>query len=203
MPQYKLTYFDVMGLGEPIRLLLSYGGHEFEDMRVAREAWPAMKKLTPFGQLPLLQIDGETYGQTLPICRYLAKQLNLIGKTDVDALRIDAIANALHDMRKQVALFYREPDPLVSAKIKVETVGKIVPFFLDKFEELAKKNGGYLHGGELSYADIFFVGIHDSVVNACGPEIMSGRPSLQALRERVVALPNVKAWIDKRPKNDF
>lgn len=42
--QYKLTYFNVMGLGEPIRFLLSYGGNKFEDIRVDRQnEWPKMK----------------------------------------------------------------------------------------------------------------------------------------------------------------
>lgn len=102
MPQYKLTYFDVMGLGEPIRFLLSYGCYEFEDIRVEREnEWPKMKPLTPFGQMPILEIDEKSYSQTLPICHYLAKRMNLIGKTDLDALQIDGIANALHDLRKR------------------------------------------------------------------------------------------------------
>lgn len=56
---------------------------------------------SPFGQMPILEIDGKPYAQTLPICRYLAKQLNLLGKTDLDALQIDAIAAALHDLRKR------------------------------------------------------------------------------------------------------
>lgn len=56
---------------------------------------------TPFGQLPILEIDGKTYSQTLPICRYLAKQQNLSGKTDLDSLEIDAVAAALHDLRKR------------------------------------------------------------------------------------------------------
>lgn len=47
----------------------------------------------------------------------------------------------------EVALFYREPDPIVSAKRKTETVSTVVPFFLDKFEALVEKNGGYFHGG--------------------------------------------------------
>lgn len=40
---YKVTYFDIMGLGEPIRVLLSYGGLEFEDFRVQKENWPNLK----------------------------------------------------------------------------------------------------------------------------------------------------------------
>lgn len=55
---------------------------------------------TVFGQLPILEINGEPFAQTLPICHYLAKQLNLIGKNDIDALKIDGVANALHDLRK-------------------------------------------------------------------------------------------------------
>ena len=42
-PAYKLTYFNVKGLGEPIRFLLSYGGIEFEDHRIVGEEWPQVK----------------------------------------------------------------------------------------------------------------------------------------------------------------
>lgn len=41
--QYKLTYFPVKALGEPIRMLLSYGGIEFEDVRFERDNWPNIK----------------------------------------------------------------------------------------------------------------------------------------------------------------
>lgn len=42
---YKLSYFNVMGLGEPIRLLLTYGGIKFVDHRVMdRDAeWKQLK----------------------------------------------------------------------------------------------------------------------------------------------------------------
>lgn len=43
MPSYKLTYFNITGLGEPIRYLLSYGGVDFEDKRVSFDEWPALK----------------------------------------------------------------------------------------------------------------------------------------------------------------
>ncbi|EZA53007.1 hypothetical protein DMN91_002419 [Ooceraea biroi] len=203
MTKYKLRYFDVMGLGEPIRFLLSYGGLEFEDIRVDRGAWTKMKPTMPFGQLPILEIDGKVYSQTLPICRYLAKQYDLSGKTDLDALEIDAVANALHDLRKQIALFYRETDEVLKAKKKKEVLSTVVPFYLEKLEELASKNGGYLHGGELSYADLFFVAIADSLSNACELDITRGKPNLKSLREKVLALPGIKTWVEKRPKLDF
>lgn len=43
MPTYKLTYFNVKALAEPLRLLLSYGGADFEDVRLEKENWPAVK----------------------------------------------------------------------------------------------------------------------------------------------------------------
>ena len=43
MPSYKLTYFDITGLGEPIRILFNYGGIDFVDNRISFEEWPQHK----------------------------------------------------------------------------------------------------------------------------------------------------------------
>lgn len=42
-PNYKLSYFPVRGLGEPIRFVLTYLGEEFEDYRFNSEDWPEIK----------------------------------------------------------------------------------------------------------------------------------------------------------------
>lgn len=43
-PTYKLTYFNIQGIAEPTRMLLSYGGIKFEDVRIEKDKdWPALK----------------------------------------------------------------------------------------------------------------------------------------------------------------
>lgn len=43
MTKYVFHYFDGKGLGEACRLLMAYGGQEFEDRRYTKEDWPAVK----------------------------------------------------------------------------------------------------------------------------------------------------------------
>lgn len=43
MPAYKIIYFNVKALAEPMRFLLSYGNIDFEDVRVEKDDWPALK----------------------------------------------------------------------------------------------------------------------------------------------------------------
>lgn len=40
---YKLFYFNVKALAEPIRFILSYGKVDFEDIRYTHEEWPKYK----------------------------------------------------------------------------------------------------------------------------------------------------------------
>lgn len=57
-PQIKLTYFDIEGVAEAVRLAFLLSKTPYEDDRVAFSDWPALKPQTPFGQLPMLTITG-------------------------------------------------------------------------------------------------------------------------------------------------
>lgn len=43
MAEYKIYYFNVKALGEPLRFLLSYKNIPFEDIRIESEDWPNHK----------------------------------------------------------------------------------------------------------------------------------------------------------------
>lgn len=43
MSKYTLYYFDITGLGEPVRYFLHYCGVPFEDKRLTFEEWPKYK----------------------------------------------------------------------------------------------------------------------------------------------------------------
>lgn len=53
----------------------------------------------PFGQVPVLEIDGKKVNQSTAICRYLAKQHGLAGKDDWENLEIDVAVDNIHDLR--------------------------------------------------------------------------------------------------------
>lgn len=42
-PTFKLRYFNFRGLAEPIRFVLAYAEQEYEDIRVSRDDWEAIK----------------------------------------------------------------------------------------------------------------------------------------------------------------
>lgn len=117
-PAYKLTYFPVKALGEPSRLLFSYGGIEFEDVRIPITEWPKHKpcktnktinqrvfnesrifSAAPFGQMPILEHNGKVMHQSMAIARYVAKQVKLVGKDDWENLQIDAVVDTINDLR--------------------------------------------------------------------------------------------------------
>lgn len=62
---YKLTYFDIQGVAEKVRLAFVLNGIPFEDDRIKGAQWQEMKPNTKYGQLPELTINGgEPIGQS-------------------------------------------------------------------------------------------------------------------------------------------
>lgn len=58
----------------------------------------------PFGKAPVLEIEGKQTHQSVAICRYLARQLNLVGKDEWESFQVDMIVDTINDLRQR-ALF--------------------------------------------------------------------------------------------------
>ncbi|XP_076673268.1 glutathione S-transferase-like [Andrena cerasifolii] len=202
MPTYKLTYFDLTGLGEPIRLLLHQSGIKFEDKRVTFEEWPQLKPQMPMGQLPVLEIDGKPYYQSKAICRLISKRNNLYGSSDVEAYQIDATIDTIDDLRIAMSQYHWEQDPAFKAKLK-EIALKKLPVYLDKFEEQVKNNGGYFVNGKLSWPDLLYTAYTDTLSAILEADLNKDHLELQKLVQKVRSLPNIKAYLAKRPKTVF
>ena len=199
---YKLTYFPVTALGEPIRFLFSYAGTPFDDERINKDVWPEIKPLTPYGQLPMLVTDKGKVGQSTAICRYLAKQYGLAGKNDWEALLIDATVDTIHDVRYKLASFHYEGDEKVKAA-KRKAAEETLPFVLERLDQQVKENDGYFHNGTLSWADLTFVALLDYFCFMYESDLIKNYINLTRLKEKVLALPNIKSWIERRPDSEF
>ncbi|KAG8223841.1 hypothetical protein J437_LFUL007862 [Ladona fulva] len=193
-PSYKLTYFPVKGLGEPIRFLLAYGKIEYEDYRFDREKWPEIKPTTPFGKSPTLEIDGKVLHQSVAITRYLAKQCKLTGDNEWEALECDIMVDTIGDLRAQIAGFFYDKDgPSKDAKKEV-VLSETVPFYLGRLDEVVAKNGGHFVAGKLTWADLYFVAVLDYLESMAGMSFTEKHSNLKALKDKVLAIPAIKEW---------
>lgn len=128
-PTFKLYYFNIRALAEPIRFLLAYGGLAYEDVRIEKEDWPKLKpsKLEfdqlfevtilndilvlamPMEQMPVLEVDGQRVHQSVAIGRYLAKRVGLAGSNDWESLQIDSAVDTVNELRqsKSISFIFR------------------------------------------------------------------------------------------------
>jgi len=205
---YKLTYFNGRGRGEIIRLVFAAAGVDYTDERIERAAWPgAYKAETPFGQLPVLEVDGKKLCQSNTCARYLARQFKLAGKTELEQAQADMIVDCLEDSTKPIVSFLFEKDEKKKAELQKKYVEEQLPQFLTQLETLLKGNHGgdkFFVGADLSWADLVFINFVGWTAMATGgTDALASHPKLKALKGRVEALPKVHAWLAKRPKTDF
>jgi glutathione S-transferase len=203
MTKLKLTYFDFHGgRGEPARLALSIGGIQFEDDRVAPSDWPARKANTPFGVLPVLEVDGQAVSESNAINRYVGKLSNLYPSDAWQAALCDEVMEAVEDIGSKIGATFVLPEEEKKAKRKQLVEGPI-PFYLTRLQERLTAHGGrYFAGDRLSVADLkVFVWIRHLKSGALDhmPADLPDRvaPKLVQQYERVKNDPGVKAYYAK------
>lgn len=206
MPGYKLTYFNLQGKAEIIRLIFAAAGVEYDDHRIQFEDWGTLKQTTPFGQVPTLEVDGVTYCQTEAISRFLARKFGLAGKSELDQLRVDMIIGCLTDIRSPISLFLFEKDEAKKAEETRKYVEEKLPTFLKNLELLFVQNHSgekFFVGDELTWADLGFLALSDWLLRLKGVDVeLAKHAKLSALRKRVQEIPRVAAWLEKRPKTE-
>jgi len=209
MPTYVLNYFDGRGRGEIIRLLFAYQGVDYVDKRVKREDWPTVKASlgAPFGQMPVLEVDGVKLCQSNACARFLARKFNLDGKTDIDKAKTDMLVDCFEDATKPIMAFFMEKDEAKKTEAKKKFAEEQLPASLTLLEAiLASNNGGdkFFVGSELTWADIAFMNFVEwtqSLGGASNP--LAKFPKLAGLEDRVKKIPKIAAWLEKRPKTEF
>ncbi|XP_014235050.1 glutathione S-transferase-like [Trichogramma pretiosum] len=202
MSSYKLTYFNIYGLAEPIRFLFNYGGINFIDERMTEEDWLRLKPTMPFGQVPVLEVNGKKINQSTAICRYLAKQVGLTGQDDWENLEIDAVVDTISDLRVKINAAHYEKNAESKAQ-KLAVAKSTTDLVIDRLNDRVAKNKGHLVNGKLTWADLYFVAQLDLLNARAARDILENAKNLQELRDKVLALPKIKAWIEKRPKSDY
>jgi len=196
--KYKLLYFDVPGRAEHIRYIFAYAGVEYEDFRVQKDKWPEFKKTTPFGKLPVLEIDGKPVAQSNAIARYLAKQFNLVGKTDWEALQCDVLVDTLGDLQASVMQVMKEPDPIKREEIRARVMKEELPFYLSKFEKIVTENGGFTVGDDITWSDLVFAVLLDQFESMYGKAALNGFPALKGLKDNIHNIPNIRSYLEKK-----
>ena len=113
MSKPKLTYFDsAASRGEECRLALHIAGVDFEDVRIKREDWPAMKPRTPYGGMPILELPGKPpLAQVNAILTLIGRRHGLHPSDDFEAARHEAMMHHVEDLRALMSPSLRMKEP--------------------------------------------------------------------------------------------
>ena len=225
---YELLYWPgIPGRGEHIRLCFEATGTPYEDACNVDKA--GMKELTtlispdhtgdslnpPHLAPPILKHGDLIISQTPNICLYLAPKLGLAGPEDEEnaiyhvnqlaLTALDGLSNEAHDTHHPVTVGAYYEEQKVEAKKKAKDyVENRLPKFLGYFERVlqgeASKDGDWLYGGQLTYADLIFWHCLDGVTFAFPKAVESMKESgkygmVFGHYERVKGRDRIKAYL--------
>lgn len=207
-----LCYWDIRGLAQPIRLLLNYVGKEFEDKHMECGPAPTYDKSVwfnikgtiglDFPNLPYY-IDGDIkVTQSNAILRHIARQHDMLGKTEKERVRVDILAEQAMDFRNGWVRVCYNPN---FEQIKPEYLANL-PKKLDEFSAFLGSHQFFAGGSEPTFADFIMYELLDQHRALC-PEVITKYTNIAAFMDRVEALPKIAEYIKsdrflKKPINN-
>jgi glutathione S-transferase len=203
MSKPRLIYFDApVSRGEECRLALHLAGIDFDDVRIQRADWAAMKPTTPYGCLPVLEIPGQPpLGQTNAILVLIGRRHGLHPDDDFEAARHEAMMGHVEDLRANVSPTLRITDEAEKKKARLALAESYLPTWAGFAEKQIAGNGPFFAGKDINVVDLklhrtvhwFVSGVIDHIPTT----IFDAFPKLNRIYRAVNEHAGVKAWYAK------
>jgi glutathione S-transferase len=199
MSKPKLTYFDApVSRGEECRLALHLSGVDFDDVRIRREDWPALKPKTPFGSMPVLELPGQPpLAQSNAILVLIGRKHDLHPADPLVAARHEAMMCHVEDLRAVVAPTIRIADEAEKKRAREALVASFLPVWAENVEKQLG-DGPFFAGAKLHVVDLklhmavrWFAG---GKVDHIPATIFAGFPRLMRLHDAVRDDERVRSW---------
>ncbi len=201
MTKPRLTYFDMAASrGEECRLAFAIAGVDFDDNRLTREQWIALKPSTPFGSLPVLDLPGQPpIAQSNAILAYIGRTYGVHPTDPVEAARHEAVLSHVEDLRAKVAV----PSSLNEGAKKIareQMAATTVPTWAS-YVEAQIGDGPFYAGERPQVVDVkLYMGMRPfrrGVMDHIPTTVFDGFPKLIRLYEAVEAWAPAKAWMSR------
>ena len=205
MPVLKLYYPDFpFWRAEVCRLALHLGGVPFEDVRAKtpeeREAFKNSGK-APFGQVPILEVDGKVVAQTGAIARYCGKLGGFYPKNDdFAAAKVDEIIDTATDITVAVGRTFRM-EAQEKENARKELADFILPKYLKALEKIMTENGstGFYVGNSMTIADIamwrMWGWLNGGIVDGLPTSLLDPYPQILANFKATGEHPQISEWM--------
>ncbi len=196
----SLTYFDFDGSrGLECRLALTAAGLAFDDIRLSRDQWLALKPATPFGALPILEEGGRKLAQSNAILGYIGRGHGLYPTDAWKAAQHDALMLSVEDLRQKLPDGKGMSEDEKKAAREAFAAGWLKQWATTTSAQIA---GPFLEGDSLQVADIklyvilrsYLSGTYDHIP----PSTLDAYPKLLALHAAVDAHPVIRGYFQAR-----
>eukprot|EP01061_Rhynchopus_euleeides_P039555 TRINITY_DN6786_c0_g1_i1.p2 TRINITY_DN6786_c0_g1~~TRINITY_DN6786_c0_g1_i1.p2 ORF type:complete len:260 (+),score=111.83 TRINITY_DN6786_c0_g1_i1:54-833(+) len=210
-----LHYFDVRGLGQAARLMMSDIGLTFTEERYTKDTWASAKEaglqsgLFPFGQMPVLEHygnDGEytRIAQSSAILQFLARSYGYYGETLQEQTAIDVMAGGIGDLRRRYGQFVYNKEAESDPKL-LEAYKKDVETWTTHYENLLGKHPDQWVGGSksITWADILLFDLIDTCVMRIDNNALATHPRLIHHYFEVRQRPGIHAYLSSEKNHKW
>ncbi|GFY38918.1 probable glutathione S-transferase 7 [Trichonephila inaurata madagascariensis] len=200
MPRYKIIDYVYPTAGELARLILQYKEVEYEDEKVdSPDRIYEAEEESPFGVLPILLVDGKIVAQQNGIARYLARELDLVGKTNEEAAICDMVMDGLGVMFAKVrGNQISRLDSKQQITLFKQMMEEDVPRYLAKYEQFLERSSissGYLASEQLTWCDLG-VALTFAGMQIRQPKLLEKYPRLKSFVDKVSSNEVVSHFIE-------
>ena len=198
---FILYYLPLRARCESIRMILRYGGVNYEDVTIPMTEWPVLKAnrcIAPFGQLPSIKLpNGEIIAQSGAIVRLAAKLAKIYPNDPIEASRADMIFEFAQELNMINPLLNFWPTETDTWHENYRTYFENLPRHLETLQTLLADRA-FFGGSTPNHGDFAIFHILDACLTMRS-ECLDGFPSLLGFVQRVSSIPSIQQYLQERP----